>query len=214
MKRRMIFLICTVLFIFATFLNASCSDPEDETSIKKAKEETAIIEENVVKNTLKISLQKYLIVDTLKVTNGYKDIPKTIDDIYKSNKESRDFSEFFLNVKKDDKAFNLMKAHLEVILTLIKKNKLPEYIIITDSKIEKYEKKDNAFKISILVNVSADSFLVKTGEWDKKKDNIKIEATGKINILPTNQINPLGIKINSFKVAYLKKEVNKHEKNI
>ena len=214
MKKKIIFLIYSILFVFATYGNTSCSDPIDDTLIEKMKEETARIEENLLKNTLKMNLQKYLIIDALRVTNAYKDIPKTVDDIYKINKDSRDFSEFFLNIKEDANALILMKNHLEVILGFIKENKLPEYIILNDSKIEKYEKKGNIFKISILVNVSADSFLIKTREWNKKENNIKIEATGEVNNLPSNQINPLGIKINSFKVTYLKKEEKKYEKNI
>lgn len=209
MRKRIIFLTYSILFIFSTFLSASCSDPEDDTLLKKTKEETTKIEENILKNTLRMGLLKYLITDALKVTNDYQYIPKTIDDIYKINKDFRDFSEFFLNVKEDANAFNLIKKHLKVILGLIKKDKLPENIIIMDSKIEKYEIKNNVFKILITANVKIDYYLYESNTWNKKNGLINIEATGKVDALPKNEINPLGIKINNFKTTFLEKRGEK-----
>lgn len=214
MKKRILFLIYSIFFISSSLLHASCSDTEDGVLSKITKEETAKIEENILKNTLRLNLLKYLITDAGKLTNEYQNIPNTIEDIYKFNKDFRDFAEFFLNVKEDKKTFNIAKEHLKVLVGLIKGNKLPENIIILDSKIEKYEIKNDVFKISITANAKSDYYLYESNTWNRKDGQITIEATGKVNTLPKNEINPLGIKINNFKTTFLKKEINKHEKTI
>ena len=170
---------------------------------------TVDIESELFQKTLKAILQKYLITDATRITKDYTRIPATIEDTFNMNEELKDFNQYFLQTKNDANAFNFMKNHLKVILGLLKEDNLPETIVLLESKIEKYEIKDNTFKVLITANIKVDYFLVESNAWNRKNGAIKIEATGKFDPSTGNAFNPLGIKIDYFKVMYPKKRENK-----
>ncbi len=93
------------------------------------------IQDDNFQKSLKSMLQKYLIIDAARLTNDYRNKPTTIEEIFNSNEELRDFSEYYLQVKDNPNSFNFMKEHLKVLLGLLQGDNLPETIIILKSKI-------------------------------------------------------------------------------
>lgn len=160
------------------------------------------------KKSLKSMLQKYLITDASRLTNDYRDIPATIEDVFNDSEEMTDFNKYYLQSKTDKNAFNFMKDHLKVLLSLLKEDNLPETIVLLQSKIDKYEIKNNTFNITVYADVKLDYYLPEKKEFERKRGGIKIEAAGLFDSSNGNPFNPLGIKINSFKVSYPKKRGN------
>lgn len=163
------------------------------------------IQDENFQKSLKSMLQKYLIIDASRLTNDYRDIPATMEDVFNSNEELKDFAEYYLKAKTDVNAFNYMKEHLRVLLALLKEDNLPETITLLKSKIDKYEIKNNEFSVIIYADVKLEYYVSEKKEWERKRGAIKIEASGSFDSSTGDAFNPLGIKINTFKVTYPKK---------
>lgn len=160
------------------------------------------------KKSLKAMLQKYLIVDAARITNDYRNTPTTIEEMFNKSEDIMDFNEHFLQAKTDKNAFNQMKDHLNVLLSLLKEGNLPETIVLLSSKIDKYEIKNNTFNITVYADVKVEYYLPEIRDWERKRTGLKIEATGKFDSALGNPFNPLGIKIDAFQVTYPKKRGN------
>ncbi len=80
------------------------------------------IQDENFQKSLKSMLQKYLITDASRVTNDYRLFPAVIEDIFNTNEELNDFTEYYLKPKEDANAFNYMKEHLKVLMALISKS--------------------------------------------------------------------------------------------
>lgn len=163
------------------------------------------IQDENFQKTLRAILQKYLILDTSRLTNDYRDIPATLEDIYNKNEDLRDFNEYYLKAKEDKKSFNYMKEHIKVLLSLLKEDNLPESIVLLKSKTDKYEIKNNTFSITVFADVRLEYYLPELKDWERKRGAVKIEAAGYFDSSKGNSFNPLGIKIDTFKVTYPKK---------
>ncbi|WP_152632628.1 hypothetical protein [Aliarcobacter butzleri] len=157
---------------------------------------------------LKELLTIHLITDAIQLTNEYRDVPTYTEDIYNRSEHIKTFSENFMNVKTDKKAFNHLKEYLNSLLSLVKDNNLPEMIVVLNSKVNKYTIENDTFNIEILSDVKVDYYIPETKEWKNKTTTLKIEATGKFEKSLTKQINPLGVEINTFKVLYPTKRGN------
>lgn len=189
-----------LLFLFLlglTHLFGDCSNCKGETVPVDNKEEY-----------LKKLLTIHLITDAVQLTNEYRDVPINIEDIYNRSEHIKTFSENFMNVKTDKKAFNHLKEYLNSLLSLVKDNNLPEMIIVLNSKVNKYTIENDTFSIEILSDAKVDYYIPETKEWKNKTTTLKIEATGKFYKSLIKEINPLGVEIKTFKVLHPTKRGN------
>lgn len=170
-----------------------------------AEKEIINIQDEEFKKSLRAILQKYLIIDASRLTNDYADIPASVEDIYNKNEDLSDFNTYYLKAKEDKQAFNYMKEHLRTLLSLLKEANLPENIVLLKSRMDSYEIVNNSFTTVIYADVLLDYFLPEFNQWKRSKGGIRIDATGIFDSTKGDALNPLGIKINTFKVTYPKK---------
>jgi len=163
------------------------------------------IQDENFKKAVRSILQRYLIIDSSRLTKNFTDIPSSMEDIYNKNEDISDFNVHYLKAKEDKQAFNFMKEHLKVLLSLLKSDNLPETITLLKSRTDKYEVIDNKFNIVVFADVKLDYFLTESNSWERKLGALKIEASGLFDSTNGDAFNPLGIKINTFKVTYPKK---------
>lgn len=163
------------------------------------------IQDENFKKTIRAILQKYLIIDSSRLTNDFTNIPTTLEETYEKQEDLKDFNLYYLKSKEDKQAFNFMKEHLKTLLSLLKEDNLPEIITILNSRMDKYEVVNNTFTCTVYVDVLLQYFLTESNQWKRSKGGIKIEAKGYFDASKGDAFNPLGIKIDYFKVAYPKK---------
>lgn len=96
-------------------------------------------------------------------------------------------------------------SYIQWIINAIVTDQLPEYIAVKDYSIDTYEYDENKYHIIIDIQVSTLSYILSLGQYVTSKGTVKIEARGEFSFVNSNDNNPYGMKINSFRIDMVTK---------
>lgn len=156
------------------------------------------------KKAIANAIRFYGIKDWNSISKGYKNKVKTVEELEKSDDMLVEFKENFFN-SEDQQGIADFDAFEKTLLYLLNADLLPEKIQPTNATITSYKVDGDKFEIEVLVDVTQNVYLLETDKWVDKTGQIVVKAGGYFNPSKATEINPLGIKFESFKPTYLKK---------
>ena len=150
------------------------------------------------KNAIKNTLLQYLVVDANRLTDGYKKIIKSVDELYNSHKPYQEFRTLYItnDTETYPKAIGFYRTMLAGVIQAIDRDTLPDQIVPRDSNIQSYIWNDETQTFDIIINVSVDSYVFnnRTTAFDKKLGTIQLRAKGYFDLAQNSIENPLGLQ--------------------
>jgi hypothetical protein len=107
--------------------------------------------------------------------------------------------------KTNKEAVGYFISYLQWLLSAIGKDKLPEYIVMRGYTINSYEYSDNAFKLILDIQVSAQSYVLAQNQYLTQSGVIRITSSGTFDLELSTDNNPYGMRINTFSIDMITK---------
>ena len=110
--------------------------------------------------------------------------------------------------KADKVAIGDFTAYLQWLISAVAQDKLPEYILIKDFIVDKYQYDGNQFEISITLKVSAQSYILARNAYVAQDGLFGITAKGSFSLENSSDVNPYGMRIHRMKFSPIVKNVS------
>jgi len=150
-------------------------------------------------------IKMYGIYDWAGVTNNYTVKIKNLDELYRSNPDIKMFRDNFFS--KDSQALKDFEAHLNKIIFMISKNRLPESVSIIDEKITSFDVKNGGFNLKAVFTVQAREYNARLDKFELREGHIIVDVSGDLDPSLGTPNNPLGIQfIGKYNVTLLEKQ--------
>lgn len=172
----------------------------------------------VTKEPLKAEYLKQFVVSTLtnnfiisrsQLTNNFNVASfKNTEEFFQNAPTLKNIYQNFID-NKDDKARNIkankvalgdLNAYILWLTSAVAQNKLPEYMLMKDYSINKYEYTQNKFNTEIVIKVAVQSFNIIENKYIPAESEFKIYAEGSFDLAKSNDVNPYGLRIERLKI--------------
>ncbi|WP_187106951.1 hypothetical protein [Campylobacter hyointestinalis] len=172
----------------------------------------------VTKEPLKAEYLKQFVVSTLtnnfiisrsQLTNNFNVASfKNTEEFFQNAPTLKNIYQNFID-NKDDKTRNIkankialgdLNAYILWLTSAVAQNKLPEYMLMKDYFINKYEYTQNKFNTEIVIKVAVQSFNIIENKYIPAESEFKIYAEGSFDLAKSNDVNPYGLRIERLKI--------------
>lgn len=173
----------------------------------------------VTKEPLRAEYLKMFVVSTLvnnfivsrsQLTNNFsqiafKDYGEVLDNVPQIRNVLRNFMDWQnvpeKNIKVNQIAVGDLRGYVQWLINSVSRDKLPEYIVIKDYSVEKYEYEGDKFEIKVIIKVVTQSYIIAKNEYQQGSGEFGINATGKFYLERSSDVNPYGLRIESLKIS-------------
>jgi hypothetical protein len=141
-----------------------------------------------------------MIVSRAGQTNNFKiDNFKKFSDVLERSKGLGLIYTDFID-KEDKQKIGYLTAYLNWILDAMAKDKLSEYVNISDYKFDVYTFDKNTFHAELSIFVVTQNYMIAQGQYVPKNGVIKIAVDGNFNLENSTDVNPYGLRFDSLKI--------------
>lgn len=141
-----------------------------------------------------------MIVSRAGLTNNFKiDNFKKFSDVLERSKGLGLIYTDFID-KEDKQKIGYLTAYLNWILDAMAKDKLSEYVNISDYKFDVYTFDKNTFHAELSIFVVTQNYMIAQGQYVPKNGVIKIAVDGNFNLENSTDVNPYGLRFDSLKI--------------
>lgn len=110
--------------------------------------------------------------------------------------------------KADKAAIGDFTAYLQWLISAVAQDKLPEYILIKDFIVDKYQYDGNQFELSITLKVTAQSYILARNSYFSQEGTFGIVAKGSFSLENSSDVNPYGMRIHRMKFSPMVKNTS------
>lgn len=137
-------------------------------------------------------------VVSFKNTEEFFQNAPTLRNIYKNFIDNKDDKS--KGIKANKQALGDLNAYILWLTSAVAQNKLPEYMLMKDYSINKYEYTQNKFNTEIVIKVAVQSFNIIENKYIPAESEFKIYAEGSFDLAKSNDANPYGLRIERLKI--------------
>lgn len=172
----------------------------------------------VTKEPLKAEYLKMFVVSTFvnnfivsrsQLTNNFSQIAfKNYSEVLDNVPQIRNILHNFMDYQNDSKknivanriAVGDLRGYVQWLINAVAQDRLPEYIVLKDYSVEKYEYEGDKFSIAINIKVVTQSYILSRNEYQQGESTFSISGTGKFYLERSSDVNPYGLRIESLKI--------------
>ena len=96
-------------------------------------------------------------------------------------------------------------SYIQWLINAVARDKLPEYINIVDYTVNSFEYNGNKYSIDIYIKVATNSWILSQGRYQNERGQVRIKATGDFDLERSSDVNPYGMRIDSFEIEMVTK---------
>ncbi|AHE95212.1 hypothetical protein CFVI03293_A0087 (plasmid) [Campylobacter fetus subsp. venerealis cfvi03/293] len=137
-------------------------------------------------------------VASFKNTEEFFQYAPTLKNIYQNFIDNKD--DKTRNIKANKIALGDLNAYILWLTSAVAQNKLPEYMLMKDYSINKYEYTQNKFNTEIVIKVAVQSFNIIENKYISAESDFKIYVEGSFDLAKSNDANPYGLRIERLKI--------------
>ncbi len=146
------------------------------------------------------TLVNNMIVSRAGLTNNFKiDNFKKFSDVLERSKGLALIYTDFID-KEDKQKLGNLTAYLNWILDAMAKDKLSEYVNVSDYKYDVYTFDKNSFHAELSVLVVTQNYMIAQGQYVPKNGVVKIVVDGNFDLKNSTDVNPYGLRFDSLKI--------------
>lgn len=105
------------------------------------------------------------------------------------------------NIVVNTQAVGDLRAYVQWLIASVAQDKLPEYIVLKDYSVEKYEYQGNKYSISLNIKVATQNYILSEDKFIAQNGTFKIESSGSFDLSKSSDINPYGMRIDRLKIT-------------
>lgn len=173
----------------------------------------------VTKEPLKAEYLKMFVVSTFvnnfivsrsQLTNNFsqvafKDYGEVLDNVPQIRNILRNFMDY-QNVPENNIVVNRiavgdLRGYVQWLINAVAQDRLPEYIVLKDYSVEKYEYEGDKFTIEVNIRVVTQSYILSRNEYQQGEGTFSISGTGRFYLERSSDVNPYGLRIESLKIS-------------
>jgi len=150
------------------------------------------------------------IVSRSELTEGFSRANiTTYKDVLEASKSLGNIYLYFLDTKSQSeeskRSVGQFISYIQWLINAVARDKLPEYINIVDYTVNSFEYNGNKYSIDIYIKVATNSWILSQGRYQNERGQVRIKATGDFDLERSSDVNPYGMRIDSFEIEMVTK---------